>query len=178
MKTYTRKTTKFLGLGLLSLGIGLGCLKAGTVLAQAWPNWDAPARYGEINLMNGFSPDPYEVDVIAGGSTSTDSLGLGNGCTGFIAADQPDVGVSYEAGSYPLSFLVESAADTTLVINGPDGQWYCNDDFDGANPMVMFSAPESGQYDIWVGHYGDSSTYDAKLYITEYEVTSNVPAPW
>lgn len=173
MTTYTRTTAKVLGLGLLGLGIGLGCLKAGAVIAQALPNWDAPARYGEIDLMNGFTPDPYTVDVVAGGDTNASNLGLGSGCTGFIATDQPDFRVYYEAGSYSLSFLVESAVDTTLVINGPNAQWYCNDDFEGTNPMVMFDYPESGQYDIWIGRYGSSSTSDAMLYITEYDLTNN-----
>ena len=108
--------------------------------------------------------------MLAGGSTDVDSLNLGSSCTGYINAEQPDFRVQYEAGDYPLSFLVESVADTTLIINAPDAQWYCNDDFDGANPMVMFDYPESGQYDIWIGHYGDGSTHAATLEITEYNL--------
>ncbi|WP_199324791.1 hypothetical protein [Phormidium sp. FACHB-1136] len=170
MKLYFSSPLKTAALGLLGLGIGLGCLKAGTVIAQAWPNWDGTPLYGEIDLWSGFEPDPYIVDVLAGGSTDVNSLSLGPGCTGFITAEQPDFRVQYEAGNYPLSFLVESAADTTLVINAPDSQWYCNDDFNGANPMVMFDYPESGQYDIWIGHYSDGSTHEATLEITEYNL--------
>lgn len=168
MKRYFSSPLKTVALGLLGLGAGLGCLKAGTVLAQAWPNWSGTPLYGEVHLWSGFEPDPYQVNVVAGGSTDVRSLGLGGDCTGFIAADQPDFRVRYEAGNYSLSFLVESAADTTLVINGPGTEWYCNDDFNGPNPMVMLDYPESGQYDIWIGHYGDSSTHKAMLSISEY----------
>ncbi len=171
MKTRFLRPLKTVGLSLLGVGLGLGCLKTGTVIAQAWPNWDGTPLYGEVDLWSGFDPDPYLVEVEAGGETNVESLGLGSGCTGFIAADQPDFRVQYELGDYPLSFYVESAADTTLVVNAPDSQWYCNDDFEGANPMVMFDYPESGQYDIWIGHFGDSSTHDATLGITEYDLT-------
>lgn len=168
MQRAVSSPVKFAALGLLGLGVGLGCLKTGTVLAQAWPNWAGDPLYGEAYLQSGFTPDPYTVDVVAGGSTDAGSLGLGGDCVGFIAADQPDFRVQYEADSYPLSFLVESAADTTLVINGPGAEWYCNDDFNGMNPGVYLQRPPSGQYDIWIGHYGDTSTHDATLYITEY----------
>lgn len=171
MKTQFTRPLKTVGLGLLGIGFGLGCLKASTVIAQALPNWSGSPLYGEVELWSGFEPDPYLVDVVAGGETDAASLDLGWGCTGFIAADQPDFRVHYEAGDYPLSFFVESAADTTLVINAPDSQWYCNDDFDGTNPLVMFDYPESGQYDIWIGHFGDGSTYEATLEITEYDLT-------
>ncbi|QQE67095.1 hypothetical protein GFS31_38020 [Leptolyngbya sp. BL0902] len=171
MKSHAFSPLKTAALGLLGLSAGLGCLKAGSVIAQAWPNWSGTPLYGEISLWSGFEPDPYTVDIVAGGSSSVSSMGLGSGCTGFITAEQPDFRVHYEAGQYPLSFLVESSADTTLVINGPGAGWYCNDDFDGANPMVMFSAPASGQYDIWVGVYGSSSTHGATLYVTEYDLT-------
>lgn len=168
MKTNTTQMAKTLGLGLLGLGLSLAGLRAGTAMAQ--PDWSGTPLYGEIELYGGFTPDPYVIDVVAGGDTESAELGLGSGCVGFITTTQPDFRVYYTPDGYPLSFLVESAADTTLVINGPDSQWYCNDDFDGTNPMVMFSSPSSGQYDIWVGHFGDTSTHDATLYITEYDL--------
>ena len=45
----------------------------------------------------------------------------------------------------------------TLLVNAPDGSWYCNDDSNGLNPMVSWSSPRSGQYDIWIGTYGSGS---------------------
>lgn len=171
MKSHFSLPLKTVVLGLLGLGVGLGGLRAGTVAAQAWPDWSGTPLYGEIDLMSGFTPDPYSIDVVAGGTTEVGSLSLGGGCTGFITAEQPDFRVWYQAGSYPLSFFVESDADTTLVINGPGSEWFCNDDFNGANPAVIFTSPASGQYDVWIGVYGQSATHEAVLHVTEYDLT-------
>ena len=72
-----------------------------------------------------------------------------------------------EALRSTLIISVASGEDTTLVINGPDGQWYCDDDTNGVNPMVRFESPGSGQYDIYVGHYGQNRGVPARLYISE-----------
>src|SRR5690606_4508404 len=58
-------------------------------------------------------------------------------------------------------------SDTTLVVNGPDGLWYCDDDSNGGlNPQVTFSSPRSGTYHIWVGTFNGGMT-SATLYISE-----------
>ncbi len=142
------------------------------------PDISASPRYGTVNLSAGFIPDPRSIDLRAGGTYDASDFDLGNSCVGYIAAGQPDVRVNYQAGSWPLSFQVESDADTTLLINGPDGRWYCNDDMNSLNPEVIFNAPSSGQYDIWVGTYRDESTRAATLDITELSPNSpqgNVP---
>lgn len=170
MNTQFRSSLKSWSLGLVGLSLGLGSLAVGAAVAQSWPNWQATPLYGTVNLSAGFTPDPYTVNLHAGGGTNVNDLNLGWDCRGYIAASQPDFRVHYTThSSYPLSFMVDSAADTTLVINGPDGLWYCNDDFDGHNPMVMFDPPSSGQYDIWVGRYGSSSTHSAQLHVTEFD---------
>jgi hypothetical protein len=38
----------------------------------------------------------------------------------------------------------------------------------GGNPMLMFEAPRGGQYDIWVGLYGEAGTRPARLVISEH----------
>jgi len=79
------------------------------------------------------------------------------------------VRLNYNAGSYPLIISVRSNADTTLVVNGPDGSWYCDDDGgnQGLNPSIRFNGPSSGRYEIWVGTYGNSSLQPAELHISE-----------
>lgn len=129
--------------------------------------WSADPTYGSVSLNAGFTPDPYRVDVSAGGSIS--AQGRFSDCRGYIA-DAPDFRVHYSAGSLPLYIGVDAEADTTLVINGPDGQWYCDDD--GAdeplNPLLSWGNPPSGQYDIWVGTYSSGGLQPATLYISEY----------
>ena len=121
--------------------------------------------FGSVNLEPGFMPDPYEVTVVAGGTI--DASTLGNECAGMIA-DAPDFRMTYGAGGSQMFIGVHSTADTTLVVNAPDGSWFCNDDFDGLNPVLGGEGPLAGQYDIWVGTYG-SDTADATLFITEYD---------
>lgn len=125
-----------------------------------------PPSFGTLNLSAGFSNDPRTVDVTAGGTR--DASALGDGCVGSIA-NSPDVRLNYNAGSYPLILSVDSSDDTTLVVNTPDGEWHCDDDGGerGTNPSIRFSRPQSGQYDIYVGHYGEGRGVSARLYVSE-----------
>jgi hypothetical protein len=134
--------------------------------ASAQPNYTLPPAYGTLNLQAGFPNDPRVVALQSGGSNNAENVA--NGCRGFIA-DAPDVRVNYQSGSLPLIISVASNADTTLVVNAPDGRWYCDDDsgVNGLNPMVRFNSPQSGQYDIWVGTYGNASLQPAQLNISE-----------
>ena len=136
---------------------------AGVAVAQ---NYSLNPTYGTLNLSAGFRPDPQVVNLQSGGSRN--AQGLSSSCRGFIA-DAPDVRVNYQAGGYQLMISADSSADTTLVVNGPDGSWYCDDDGgnNGLNPLIRFNSPQSGQYDIWVGTYGNASLQPAQLYISE-----------
>ena len=132
----------------------------------------AEPNYETVDLAAGFENDPYVVALQSGGET--DASALGDTCVGFIA-NAPDVRLNYAAGEYPLYISATSAEDTTLVVNGPDGQWYCDDDGAGNfNPLVWFDAPQSGQYDIWVGTLEDSTMHDAALNISEVSSESDV----
>ena len=80
-----------------------------------------------VSLRSGFSPDPYELDVTAGGNFLASARSAS--CTGYIA-DTPDLVLNFTAGTqgYELYIFVYSDADTTLVVRTPSGAWYCNDD--------------------------------------------------
>ena len=91
---------------------------------------------------------------------STDSV------TAWVAK-APDFRLNYTAGKFALTIYAESKADTTLLINLPDGKWVADDDSGGnLNPLVKFDKPQSGQYDIWVGTFGKENA-PAVLKITE-----------
>jgi hypothetical protein len=132
---------------------------------NGYPDASLPATYGSTTLRGGFTPDPYRVRLTAGGSLEASQLG--SGCVGRIAG-APDYELSYRATSFDLTIGVNSSTDTTLVVNGPDGRWYCDDDGADAafNPLIRFNDAQSGTYDIWVGTYGDD-TASAELYISE-----------
>jgi len=128
------------------------------------PDSSLTANFGEIRLDSGFTPDPYRIDLVAGGTY--DASNLGGYCVGKISA-APDLQVTYDSSFLPLVIRTRSRSDTTLVVNGPDGRWYCDDDTGGnSDAEVRFNSPQSGVYDIWVGTYGDD-TASTTLSITE-----------
>ena len=129
------------------------------------PDFSLDPNYGTANLRSGFTPDPHRVRLQSGGPI--DASTLGGPCRGYIAR-APDYRVNYTSGRLPLNISVESSADTTLVVNGPNGNWYCDDDSgNGLNPSIRFETPRSGQYDIWVGTYGASRLESAILDVSE-----------
>ena len=124
--------------------------------AASAQDWSLNPTFGSVSLNAGFMPDPYTVSITAGGTIDARSASGGQ-CQGMIA-NAPDFRLYYGAGSLPLYLGARSDRDTTLVVNGPDGSWYCDDDSgDGLNPLIYFSRPMSGQYDIWIGTYGTNS---------------------
>ncbi|MDB5379820.1 MAG: peptidase and chymotrypsin/Hap, partial [Rubritepida sp.] len=133
---------------ILAVSAAVLAVTAGSVVAQ---NYNRRPTFGTVNLSANFAPDPYVVNVTAGGNIPAERIG-GPGCVGSIA-DPPDVRLNYRAGGFPLFLSATSNSDVTLVINLPNGRWICNDDFKGTDPGVVLSNPQSGQYDIWVGHY-------------------------
>lgn len=131
----------------------------------------APALFGSGQLTAGFLPDPFTAEVQAGGPVDADQ-GLGESvvaegyCAGYVTR-APSYELSYQAGDFPLYISAESSRDTTLVVNAPDGAWYCNDDYQGLDPALEFPEPQSGVYDIYVGTYGSGGTEPATLSISE-----------
>lgn len=152
-------------------GAGLALLLAGAAGVGSAGAQDASksATYGAIRLSAGFTPDPYRVQVTAGGDIDAYAdTPLPAACVGRVA-NAPDFEVTYEAGRLPLVFRTLSRVDTTLIINGPDGRWHCDDDSYSTgegDAEVRFDKPRSGVYDVWIGTFGDGMA-SATLLITE-----------
>lgn len=140
--------------------------------AASAQDWSLNPTYGTVNLNTGFLPDPHSVSLQSGGPIDAGSspalAGASGICRGYIA-NAPDYRLNYSAGStFPLIISVNSSSDTTLVVNAPNGAWYCDDDGgEGLNPSMRFDSPMSGQYDIWVGTYGAAALAPAVLAISE-----------
>ena len=156
--------------GQLTALLGLLAL-ASVTLGQ---DSSSPASYGVADLQGNFTPDPHVSSIEAGGDIAAASVG--ESCVGYIS-NAPDYELNYsEATGLDLNFFVIGDVDTTLVVNDPNGAWYCNDDFDGNsgfNPGLVFTSPVTGNYDIWVGTYtqGETGT-EVELQITE------LGSPW
>jgi hypothetical protein len=133
------------------------------------PDFSLDPAYGSIELAAGFTPDPHTVAIAAGGELDASNLGV-PGCVGSIAR-APDFRVNWTAGpgNRPLIFSVNSAADTTIVVNDATGNWICDDDGgnEGMNPSVRIENPQSGQYDVWVGVYGGGELQESTLHVSE-----------
>lgn len=129
---------------------------------------------GTVQLIGGFTPDPWIVDIVPGGETAVGDLDAG--CSGFIYADRPDLTVEYDDAAPTFGIFVNSSIDTTLVVNDPEGNWHCNDDasfLGNSNPGIAFSEPLSGVYDIWVGTYDDVGVDGVgKLVLTEWAASA------
>ncbi|MEQ7154770.1 peptidase S1 [Brevundimonas aurifodinae] len=145
----------------LSLVCALALVAAASTAAAQDPSLNASSGGSRHNA--GFSPDPITVSIYSGGGVDA-SRSIGGSCVGMIA-EAPDYEFTYRAGSWPLTFAVDADTDTSLVINAPDGRWYCVDDSEGLNPVLRWGTPQSGSYDIWVGAVGQAGP--STLYITE-----------
>ncbi|MCS7045616.1 MAG: caspase family protein [Gemmataceae bacterium] len=140
--------------------------------AAAQPDPNLRPTYGSVKLRAGFLPDPFTKDVVAGGNLRT-NLG---GVNAFVAK-APDFSLYYEKGQFPLIFYVQSVADTTLLINLPNGTWVADDDSGGGlNPLVRIANPQSGRYDIFVGTFGKNPA-PATLFISELDPNKQPQPP-
>lgn len=145
-----------------SLVLALAALAAAPAAAQ---DVNANPNYGTVALNGGFTPDPHVIALRAGGDLN--ASGAAGNCRGFITS-APDVRLNFNAGSLPLIISVAADSDTTLVVNGPDGSWYCDDDGgEGTNPSIRINGPKSGRYEIWVGTYASGASQPARLHISE-----------
>jgi S1-C subfamily serine protease len=134
-------------------------------------DYSLDANFGSLELAAGFDSDPHIVPLYAGGvinlSESTEFS-----CAGFVG-EAPDYEVDYSTSgeNYTLSFFAPSEIDTVLLINDPNGNWHCNDDFDepyGFMAGLEFESPLEGIYDVWVGVYDQEDNYSAaEFFITE-----------
>lgn len=131
-------------------------------------NTSAAGTYGQTQLRAGFEPDPFNVSVLGGGPV--DMSGVNDSCNGFVAT-RASYTVRYTANTaeFPTLYVgATSDADTTIAVRTPNGQWYCNDDAIGLNPMVAIEQPRSGRYQIWVGRYGTpDENASAQLFVSE-----------
>lgn len=132
-------------------------------------NWSASPTYGTARLSAGFWPDPHTTRVQIGGTI--DNPIQGTGCSGYVAANGPDMNLDYSAGSSSLYIYTETDVDVTLLVRSPGGEWFCNDDGgEGLDAMIAFNRPESGTYRIWVGAYSESNNYaSGQVHISEIQ---------
>lgn len=139
-------------------------------------DFTAAPLYEHHTLTAPFRPDPFAITVQAGGNENIGDANVfdltGGTCNGFVNAAQPDIAITYYSRGTPLLMSVNSEADTTLIVNMPDGTWRCNDDANNStlNPRVFLPEGQSGRYSIWVGTY----QYDSSFPLAQFRVTARL----
>ncbi|MDE2776026.1 MAG: hypothetical protein OXI77_08815 [Chloroflexota bacterium] len=123
-------------------------------------------RYGAHALAPGFAPAPFTHDALSGGDIAVKSLNLGDNCLGYAASD-PDFLIELTSEFSRITFLIASEADTTLIVNLPNGSWACNDDTNGLNPALVFHSAPAGGYRLWIGSYAEETNDESVLTIAE-----------
>jgi hypothetical protein len=137
-----------------------------TTVAQAEDT--PPAIFGDITIGRNFAPNPL-VRGMSGGAVSGRRVARRSEtptgpCTGFFDR-KPDHTIELTNKFEYLKLLVQSPADTTLIITGPGGTW-CNDDFNGKNPGIVGDWLP-GTYNVWIGSYQRNKYFPYTLQITE-----------
>lgn len=125
------------------------------------------ANFDDVNLRPGFLPDPHVVTGIAGGTDDASRYGRTDHgpCRGAIST-HPDHVLTVERGFSYLRIRAFSDGDTSLVIRGPNGLLYCNDDAVGLDPQIEANFP-AGTYEIYVGDYNNAYS-DYRLEFSEF----------
>lgn len=142
------------------------CAALAPVAAMACPDWQGAPHFGNIELGAGFMPDPFVRNITAGGTSLLENCGLN--ASGYVTP-RPDFDLYWNGQSAQLTIAVESNADAILLVNGPNGEWYYNDDYYNTNPAIVISNPTEGLYDIWIGSYDGSRRNPGRLIITELD---------
>lgn len=98
----------------------------------------------------------------------------GTNCTGF-SSKQPSFRFTWERAAIgdklPVRIFAVGSEDLTLVIQEPDGDWLCSDNYETSkSPLIDISSLRSGDYIVWIGiNSSDESkkaAFDARLYVS------------
>lgn len=138
------------GAGVMRLISLAACVAALGFLGSTAQAQLAAGAQQNVSLSSGTAP-PGPINVQSGGPL--DATRLGGSCVGAVARSAV-VRLFVSSNGAPLTISVRSTADTSLVVQAPDGQWTCNDNHEGVNPSVYWSSAPDGPYEIWVGAVG------------------------
>jgi len=113
---------------------------------------DTQGRNGNFNIGAGFTPDPQTATGMTGNPDipwvdASDKFG--SQCTGILHS-RPDHRLTVTS-KVNLNLAVSGQADSSLVVSGPAGT-FCGD-------RHVNAAFTPGEYEIYVGSFGDSGEY-------------------
>lgn len=113
----------------------------------------------------GHPPITMSASTLSGGEL--EARHSGPDCVGFVDPT-PTLIVHFSGQTLPhLRFSVESPEDTVLLIRGPRGNFFCNDDAHDLNPEIVFQNASIGRYEVWVGSYDQHERHQAVVTMTQ-----------
>jgi len=130
-------------------------------------------NYAPVTVATGFMPDPQTVTGTSGGTVGVSGTGItainGGSCAGWIANNPDHILNLTTAFSYlRIDAVTTDNGDTTMVIQDPNGNWWCDDDGGGYPHPRVQGGFQPGMYRVWVGSYGNNEYHPYNLSVTEF----------
>lgn len=126
---------------------------------------DLPPLNGRIQIRGSLRRNEVRTARISNATNSASGLRGQGTCRGWIA-ERPTYAVQITDAQPFLRFYLNSAADTTLVIQYPDGHVACSDDSYGTLQPSIEGAFPAGTYYVWAGIYQSGMERPFRLSIT------------
>ncbi len=133
-----------------------------TLMASAAGAAPPPAMGGGLTVGPGM-PDPAMASGRFGGPIPASSLS--SSCRGHINGS-PNHVVNVTGYMPVIRFVVNGDADTTLVVQYPDGRFSCDDDGGGYPHPLVEGSSGPGTIRVWVGAYSSGTTGNYLLGVT------------
>ena len=131
------------------------------LISEQPPVPEAEPRAGRLSL-----PDTGTAELAVTLSGGVPAEEAGPDCTGDINQMRPDATLTLAAPEPVLAFAASAdGPDTTLLVVGPDGAIYCNDDAINYDPAIVLTDAVAGDYAIWVGVRGTGAGQEARLVV-------------
>lgn len=128
---------------------------------------DALARYkGTVGGPLGATP--LTQDVKSAGDIAAFDIDLGSArCNGYIG-DTPDFVFDVNSATDQMMVWLVSKLDASLLVVGPQGAAYCNDDSGpgNMNPSVRLQKPAQGRYGVFVGRLNQDAPVEGTITVT------------
>jgi hypothetical protein len=133
-----------------------------TLMGSAAGAAPPPVVGGGINVGPGM-PDPAMASGRFGGPISASSLS--SSCRGNISG-APNHVVNVTGYMPVIRFVVNGDADTTLIVQFPDGRFSCDDDGGGYPHPLVEGSSGPGTIRVWVGAYSAGTTGNYLIGVT------------
>lgn len=111
---------------------------------------------------------PLKQAVSSAGTIPVFDIDLGGArCNGYVA-DTPDYVFDVPNGMEQFAVWFEGKQDASLLVVGPNGAAFCNDDSaaGNANPQLLITKPAPGKYAVFIGRLNQDAPAQGTIVVT------------